>query len=266
MTRVGFIGAGRMGAPMIARLVEAGHEVRALARTPEKSDAVRQLGAQPVTTVAQAVADAEVAIICVFTDEQVQKVCLDSDLMASMPPGSVLVVHTTGSPQTAEAVAARADRRFVDVVDAPVSGGPHDVAAGKVTLFVGGDDVIVAQVKPLLAAYGDPIVHVGPLGAGQRVKLINNALFAAQIGLVAEVIELGRRLGIEEHVLLQALPHGSGTSRALSSIAAAGSAATFMAAVGDFIGKDVAVIRKTVAELGIDMGRVDNIINSGLPT
>jgi 3-hydroxyisobutyrate dehydrogenase-like beta-hydroxyacid dehydrogenase len=224
------------------------------------------LGAQPVTTVAEAADGADVVFICVFTDEQVQQVCLESDLMAAMPPGSVVVLHTTGSPQTAQTVAARADRHFIDVVDAPVSGGPDDVAAGRVTLFVGGADVTVAQISPLFAAYGDPVLHVGPLGAGQCVKLLNNALFAAQIGLVAEVVDLGRRLGISEHVLLQALPHGSGTSRALSGIAAAGSAATFIAAVGDFIGKDVAVIRKTVAELGIDMGKLDDLVNSGLPT
>jgi 3-hydroxyisobutyrate dehydrogenase-like beta-hydroxyacid dehydrogenase len=255
-----------MGAPMVARLAEAGHDVHALTRSPEKADTVRELGAQPVATVAEAANGADVLIICVFTDEQVQKVCLESELLASMPPGSVLVVHTTGSPQTAEAVAARADRHFIDVIDAPVSGGPHDVAAAQVTLFVGGADVTVAQVRPLLETYGDPVLHVGPLGAGQRVKLLNNALFAAQIGLVAEVVDLGRRFGVEEHVLLQALAHGSATSRALSSIAAAGSTATFVAAVGDFIGKDLAVIRKTAAELGIDMGRIDDIASSGLPT
>ena len=78
--------------------------------------------------------------------------CLESDLLPAMKPGSVLVVHTTGSPQTAEAIAARADRHFIDVVDAPISGGPHDVAAGQVTLFVGGDDDAVAQVDPCCAA------------------------------------------------------------------------------------------------------------------
>jgi 3-hydroxyisobutyrate dehydrogenase-like beta-hydroxyacid dehydrogenase len=251
---------------MVTRLAMAGHEVRALGRSPEKCSVIRELGAEVVTTVAEAADGADVVIVCVFTDEQVRQVCLEGDLMPAMPPGSVLVVHTTGSPQTAETIAARADRHFIDVVDAPISGGPHDVAAGEVTLFVGGSDDAVAQISPLLTTYGDPVLHVGPLGAGQRVKLINNAVFAAQIGLVAEAVQLGSRLGVNEPTLLQALTHGSGTSSALTMIAAAGSAETFSAAVGDFIGKDVAVIRKTVAELGSDMGKLDDIVNSGLPT
>ncbi len=72
----------------------------------------------------------------------------------------------------------------LDVIDAPVSGGPQEIAAGRVTLFVGGSDDAVTRVTPLLSAYGDPIFHVGPTGSGQKVKLINNAMFAAQIGLV----------------------------------------------------------------------------------
>jgi len=266
MSRVGFIGAGRMGAPMVGRLAEAAHEVRALGRTPEKCAALGQLGAQPVATIEDVADGADVVIVCVFTDEQVQQVCMKNDLFPAMKPGAALVIHTTGSPGTAEAVAARAERHLVDVVDAPVSGGPHDVAAGQVTLFVGGGDDAVSQVTPVLSSYGDPVLHVGPLGAGQCVKLINNALFAAQIGLVAETVRLGRRLGIAEPTLLRALPHGSGSSRALSGIAAAGSVATFIKAVGDFIGKDVAMIRETVAELGIDMGALDNVVNSGLPS
>ncbi len=266
MTRVGFIGTGRIGGPMVARLAAAGHDVRALVRRAEKRSNVEALGAQPASTLAEVADGADTVIVCVFTDEQVQQICLEGDLLPAMKPGSVLVIHTTGSPQTAEAVAARADRYFIEVVDAPVSGGPHDVAAGQVTLFVGGGDEAVAQIGPVLSAYGDPVLHVGPTGAGQKVKLINNALFAAQIGLVAEAIELGGRLGIPESVLLQALPHGSGTSSALGMIAGAGSATTFINAVGDFIGKDVAVIRKTVAELGSDMGLLDDIVNSGLPS
>jgi 3-hydroxyisobutyrate dehydrogenase-like beta-hydroxyacid dehydrogenase len=203
---------------------------------------------------------AEAVIVCVFTDEQVQQVCLDDGLADATRHDAVLVIHTTGSPRTAEAVAARG----VTVIDAPVSGGPHDIAAGRVTLFVGGDDDAVARTRPLLAAYGDPVLHVGALGAGQLVKLINNALFAAQIGLVTEGVRLGGLLGISEPALLEALKHGSADSRALGNITRAGSAAAFIAAVGDFIGKDVAVVRETVAELGGDLGRLNDVVDAGL--
>ena len=98
MTRVGFVGAGRMGAPMVRRLVEAGHEVRALGRSVEKRRGVSELGAQPVTDLADVGSDADVVVVCVFTDEQVQQVCLESVLLSTMRPGAALVIHTTGSP------------------------------------------------------------------------------------------------------------------------------------------------------------------------
>jgi 3-hydroxyisobutyrate dehydrogenase-like beta-hydroxyacid dehydrogenase len=260
MTRVGFIGAGRMGAPMVRRLVDAGHQVNALGRTLEKCRAVEDLGAHPVAEPAAVADGADAVIVCVFTDEQVRQVCLDSDLAAAMKPGAVLVVHTTGSPRTAEAIAARG----VDVVDAPVSGGPHDIAAGRVTLFVGGEDDAVARAHPLLSTYGDPVLHVGGTGAGQLVKLINNALFAAQIGLVTEGVRLGGMLGIAEPTLIEALAHGSADSRALGNITRAGSTSAFIAAVGDFIGKDVAMVRDTVAELGGDLGALNDVVDAGL--
>ena len=260
MTRVGFIGAGRMGAPMVRRLVEAGHDVRALGRTPEKRSAIGGLGAQPVDEAAAAAERAEAVVVCVFTDEQVRQVCLEEGLADAMSPDGVLVLHTTGSPRTAASIAARGTA----VVDAPVSGGPHDIAAGRVTLFVGGDDDAVATVRPLLGTYGDPVLHVGGTGSGQLVKLINNALFAAQIGLVAEGVRLGGLLGIDEPALLEALTHGSADSRALGLIARAGSAAAFTGAVGDFIGKDVARVRETVAALGGDLGALDEVVDAGL--
>jgi 3-hydroxyisobutyrate dehydrogenase-like beta-hydroxyacid dehydrogenase len=134
-----------------------------------------------------------------------------------------------------------------------------------VTVYVGGDDdEAVQRVHPLLSSYGDPVLHVGPLGYGQRVKLINNTLFAAQIGIVAEAVRLAGRLGLDEATLLTALPHGSGTSRALDSIARVGSAAGFIGAVGEFIGKDVAVVRATVADLGSDLGLLDQVVDAGL--
>jgi 3-hydroxyisobutyrate dehydrogenase-like beta-hydroxyacid dehydrogenase len=260
--RVGFIGAGRMGAPMVRRLVDAGHQVDVLGRTDEKRQAAAELGARPVADATTVAEHADAVIVCVFTDEQVKQVCLDGDLLAAMRPGTALILHTTGSPRTAQTIADAATD--IDVIDAPVSGGPHDIAAGHVTLYVGGADDAVARVKPLLAAYGDPILHVGSTGSGQLVKLVNNALFAAQIGLIAEGVRLGSTLGIEESVLLEALTHGSSSSRALGNIAMGGSAATFISAVGDFIGKDVAVVRKTVAELGGSLGLLDEVVNAGL--
>lgn len=262
--RVGFVGAGRMGAPMVRRLVTAGHQVHALGRTDEKRDAVAELGARPVADVAAVGRDADVVVVCVFTDDQVRELCLDDGLLDAMAPGSALVLHTTGSPRTAESLAEGAAGHGIAVLDAPVSGGPHDIAAGAVTVFVGGADDAVARVQPVLASYADPVLHVGPVGAGQRVKLINNALFAAQIGLVAEGVRLGGRLGIDETTLLGALPHGSANSRALSSIAATGSAAAFIARVGEFVGKDVAVVRSTAAELGSDLGLLDAVVDAGL--
>lgn len=262
MTRVGFVGAGRMGSPMVRRLAEAGHEVRALGRSDEKRGAVSELGAHAVTELSAVGDGAEIVVVCVFTDEQVQQVCLHSDLLSAMAPGAVLVVHTTASPRTVEMIAAESSN--IDVVDAPVSGGPHDIAAGHVTLFVGGSDEAVTRARPALDSYGDPVLHVGALGAGQRVKLINNALFAAQIGLLREAVRLGDRLGVEESKLLSAVSHGSAASRVGGFIAARGSVGGFVDGVGEFIGKDVAVVRAIAAELGSDLGLLDDVIDTAL--
>ncbi|MCA2261853.1 NAD(P)-dependent oxidoreductase [Mycobacterium marseillense] len=258
--RVGFVGAGRMGRPMVRRLVAAGHDVHALGRTAEKRRELEQLGAHPVHDVADAGPHVDVVVLCVFTDEQVRQVCLDGGLLPAMLSGSALVVHTTASPTTIEALAARA--AHVDVVDAAVSGGPHDIAAGRLTLFAGGADTAVDRVRPVLNCYGDPVLHVGPVGAGQRVKLVNNALFAGQIGLLAEAIRLGERLGVPESTLLSALGHGSATSRVLDLVAAGGSVASFIEVTGDFVGKDVAVVRDVAAELGSDLGALDDVITA----
>jgi 2-hydroxy-3-oxopropionate reductase len=152
----------------------------------------------------------------------------------------------------------------VHVVDAPVSGGPHNAAAGALTLFVGGADETVAAVHPVLSCYGDPILHVGPLGSGQKVKLVNNALFAAQIGLFSNAVELAARLGVPESALLTALRHGSASSRVLDIVATAGSVASFVESAGEFVGKDIAVVRGIAAELGGDLGALDDVIDAAI--
>ena len=245
---------------MVSRLVESGHDVRALGRTDEKRRAVTALGAHAVAGLHDLARDADVLIVCVFTDEQVAQVCAPG-VLSAMSPGSALVVHTTGSPRTVQTIAAHSPG--IDVLDAPVSGGPHNIAAGALTVFVGGHDDAVARVRPVLAAYGDPILHVGPLGAGQAVKLTNNALFAAQIGLLREAVALGGRLGVSEAQLLEAITHGSGSSRVAGFVAAGGSVDSFVERTSEFIGKDVEVVRKIAAELGETIGLLDDVIDAG---
>lgn len=249
---------------MVARLVEAGHDVAVLGRSAAKRVAVAQVGATAVADIADATAGADIVVICVFTDEQVRQVCLEDGLLAMMPPGSALVVHTTASPRTVEIIAVGGAPHDVDVVDAPVSGGPHSAAAGALTLFVGGTEEAVARVRPVLGCYGDPILHVGPLGAGQKVKLVNNALFAAQIGLLSGSIELGARLGVPESTLLNALRHGSAASRVLDIVARGGSVASFIDTAGEFVRKDIGVARRIAAELGSNLGVLDDVIETSI--
>lgn len=252
--RVGMIGAGRMGLPVLRRVVAAGHEVRVLGRTPDRRAALAEDGARPVETVAEVAADAEVVLVSLFTDDQVRAVCLDTDLIPALPTGAILVLHTTGSPRTAQAVAERAAGRGIAVLDAPFSGGPHDIAAGHVTLFVGGPADALDRARPVLDSYADPVLPTGPTGSGQLVKLINNALFAAQLGLVADAVALGGQCGVAESVLMTALPRGSAASRALSGAAARGSIGAFATSVREFVGKDVDVVRAVAGELGGDLG------------
>jgi 3-hydroxyisobutyrate dehydrogenase-like beta-hydroxyacid dehydrogenase len=128
------------------------------------------------------------------------------------------------------------------------------------TLFVGGADATMARLRPVLDCYGDPVLHVGPSGTGQKVKLVNNTLFAGHIGLLVESVRLGERLGVSESTLLAALAHGSATSQVLSIVAAGGSVGSFIELAGEFVGRDVAVVRSVTEELGSDLGVLDEAI------
>ncbi|MEU9269092.1 NAD(P)-dependent oxidoreductase [Streptomyces sp. NPDC048251] len=251
---MGFVGAGRIGFPMVSRLVGAGHRVQVVFRSREARTALTEEGALPCPEVVDVAAGAETVVVCVYDDEQVREVVLDSGLLDAMPTGSVLVVHTTGSPATIARLVERAGRRGIEVVDAPVSGGPHDVAAGHVTLYAGGTEEGMARARPVMSVYGLPIVHCGPPGSGQLVKLVNNAVFAANIGVVAAAVRLANQLGIEENLVVTGLQHGSAASRVLDGIAVRASVAAYAHNVGEFVGKDVAVVRGVAAGLGADLG------------
>jgi 3-hydroxyisobutyrate dehydrogenase len=253
--KIGLIGAGRMGRPIVERLTACGHEVTALARRPEA-----QVG-RYVSTAAEAVRDADVVFNVVQSDAQVRAVWLGPDsALTAMKPGATLVQHTTCDPATVEELARAA--RGVTVLDAALSGGPHDIAAGTLTLWVGGDEERLEALRPLLQAYASPITFVGAVGAGQRVKLVNNALFVAQVGLAVEAMRVAGALGIDERRMLAALQQGSATSRALEVVARAGSVAAVGERLSALMSKDVDVVREVARRMGVELGVLETVLAS----
>lgn len=247
---VGMVGLGQMGMPMLERLRAAGHDVSFRARRPEVTAHAESLGARPAADFAER----DAVIICVYGDDQVREA--GPGVVASMRPGATLVNHTTGSPGTLTLLAQAAAPRGVRVLDAALSGGPADIAAGRLTLLVGGEEAVLSGVRPALASYADPILHVGGLGDGQRVKLVNNALFAAQVALVAEAERVASGLGVDPAVALEAITHCSADSRVLRTVVALGSSARMAELAGRFIEKDVAVVEQVTSELGVELGRL----------
>ncbi len=246
-----------MGLPIAARARAAGYPLTFSARRPAVIASATALGATDAGSLRGVGAASNVVIVCVFNDDQVAQVCLGDDgLIAAMAPGSTLVNHTTGSPATAGVLAATAAPRGVRVLDATISGGADDIERGELTLLVGGDPAVLEEVRPVLATYASPIVHVGAVGDGQRVKLVNNALFAANVSLVAEAERVAAALGVEPAAALGAIRHCSGDSYALRTTVALGSSARLQELAGKYMRKDVATILAVAAEQAVDVGQL----------
>lgn len=261
MTRIGLIGAGRMGRPILDRLIAAGHEAAVLVRSPEARAAAAGLDARD--TIAATVREADIVFCVVLNDAQVREVCLGPEgAIAAMKPGATLVQHTTSDPETARLLGEAAAARGIRVLDAALSGGPHDIAAGRLTLWVGGEEAVLEAARPVLEAYASPILLVGPLGNGQRVKLVNNALFVSQVGLAIDAVRLAGSLGIDEAAILAALQHGSGASRALAVVAGGGSVDAVAGRLGALMRKDVATVRAVAASAGVDLGVIGAVLAS----
>src|SRR5580693_6034867 len=172
-SRVGFVGAGRMGLPMVKRLAAAGHDLVVFARRAETKAALARLGVRSTTELAEAAAGAEVLLLCVFSDEQLAGIA--DPLAAGLPDGAVLASHVTGRASVLRSLADRFPA--IHVVDAPVSGGPGEIAAGRLTVLLGGVAAARARAAAAVRAYADPVIETGELGTALAVKLVNNFLF-----------------------------------------------------------------------------------------
>lgn len=261
---IGFIGAGRMGEPMVARLLDAGHRVSLYARRPEVLERLTGRGAVPAESVAEVAATSDIVVTCLFSDEQLREVAAGArGLLANAGPGAVVVSHTTGTVRTLTELAAE----YPDgptLLDAPVSGSAEDIAAGRLTVLLGGAEDAVNRVRPVLAAYADPLILTGGPGTALNLKLINNVLFAANAQLVAAAVELGRRLGVDGANLFEALAVSSGGSRAADYVQRAGGVDRFAEVAAPFMRKDIAACIAAADAAGVELGQLRAVAETGL--
>jgi len=261
VTSVGFVGPGRMGRPMVDRLLQVGHDVTVLARRDEVRADLAAAGARVVSTPADAARGAQVVVVCLFNDEQLLEVA--DDLLSGLGDGAVLASHVTGRRSTVQDLGSRAAQRGAQVVDAPVSGGVDEITAGKLTILLGGNPAAVDAADAVVSAYGDPRIRTGALGSALAVKLVNNLLFATHSQTAAAALELGERLGVEQQALLQVLETASGRSFASSSLSRTGSAEAWAQVIGEFLRKDVAACEAELAAAGADGGLLVDVVRRG---
>ena len=211
---VAFIGLGVMGAPMAAHLARAGHEVTVYNRTRSKADAwVAQHGGRAVATPREAAAGAAIVFSCVGNDDDVRAITVRADgAFAGMQRGAVFVDHTTASAAVAVELDAAAHERGLAFLDAPVSGGQSGAEQGILTVMVGGDAHAFAQAQPVIAHYARAVTHMGPAGAGQKTKMVNQICVAAVVEGLAEGLAFARRAGLDAKRVISVISKGAATS------------------------------------------------------
>ena len=213
-----WIGTGTMGAAMAAHLVRAGHDVAVWNRTLARTDELAALGARVATSPADAATGADVVFVCVSDSPDVEQVVLGpGGAGETMASGSVLVDHSTISPAVARSVADALAARGIGAVDAPVSGGSEGAKNGTLSAFVGGSDEAVTAAPPAMECFCASITHLGPAGAGQAAKAVNQVLVAGTYAALGEALVLGEREGLPMDALVSALSAGAAQSWVLAN-------------------------------------------------
>ncbi len=213
MTRVAFLGLGAIGRPMAARVANR-FPLAVWNRTAARATEVAgQIGAEAAATPREAVRGAAVVITCLPTSHEVAALLEGPDgIMAGLEPDAVVVDCTSGDPVTSRAIAQTLATKGIPFLAAPVSGGTNGAAAGTLTVMVGGDAVVLERVKPVLAAFGTRIVHMGPVGSGDAMKAVNNALLAINILAVGEGLAALAKSGVNAGLAIDVLNTSSGRS------------------------------------------------------
>jgi len=202
MAKIGFIGLGNMGGPMVANLIGAGHSVAAFDIAPDAVGRAVEAGAAAADNAGAAAAGAEVVITMLPAGQHVRSVYIDDDkVLDKVGEGALLIDSSTIDVTTAREVIAVAAEKGLEMIDAPVSGGVGGATAGTLTFMCGGVDSAYQRAEPILAAMGKNIFHAGGPGSGQAAKVCNNLMLAIQMIAVSEGFQLAEKLGLEAQKL-----------------------------------------------------------------
>jgi 3-hydroxyisobutyrate dehydrogenase len=211
---VAFLGLGSIGRPIARRIAEAKHSVTVWNRTAERAAAfARDHAVTAAKTAADAVKDADVVAFCLSTSLDVDEV-LQSGAEAAIKSGAVVLDLTSGDPATSRRIAQRLAQQGAAFIDAPVSGGVKGAEAGTLTVMCGGDAKALERIRPLIESFGKTIVHCGPVGSGDAVKAMNQALLAITIWGTGEALVALSKLGVSAKTALEVINASSGRSNA----------------------------------------------------
>jgi 3-hydroxyisobutyrate dehydrogenase len=195
-----------MGVPMAGRLLDAGYDVRGYDSAPQARERV----AGAVETLAEAAAP---TVVLMLPDSAaVRQVVVADGLFDALERGAVVIDMSSSQPTETQALAAEAERRGVQLVDAPVSGGVKGAVEGTLTIMAGGSEEQFARCRPLLEAIGGRVLHVGPVGAGHALKALNNLLSGTTLLASAEALLVGRRFGLDPQLMLETINVSTGRS------------------------------------------------------
>lgn len=209
--RLGFIGIGTMGYPMASNLLARGYPLVVFDVSEAALARIVQQGARRAASPREVGAACSVVISMLPSSPHVEEALAGPDgVIHGMAPGGTLVDMSTIDPVTTRRVAEKAAARGLRMLDAPVSGAPPRARDGTLTIMVGGEADVVEQVRPILACLGESVLHVGPVGAGETVKLVNNLIAATSMVAVAEAFNIGVRCGLDPQVMYQVISKSSG--------------------------------------------------------
>lgn len=211
--RIGFIGTGTMGHPMINNLVQKGFAVTAYDVTAAALAGAVKLGASPAGSAAEAARAADLVITMVPSASHVEAAYLGpGGILEGAAPGRLCVDMSTIDPGTSRRVAEAARRRGLRFLDAPVSGAVPRAVEGTLTIMVGGDAADLEAARPALAALGTNIIHVGPVGSGAVAKLCNNLIAGVAMVAVSEAFRIAEGFGVDPKLLTAVIAKSSGNT------------------------------------------------------